>query len=68
MTPRLCAGLCNGYTTFGVEYGDQCFCGNGYNSTYTLEANADSACDYDCAGDSGETCGGFWAMYLYEFE
>jgi hypothetical protein len=64
MTTELCAGLCNGYTYFGVEYSDQCFCGNGY-STYTQEPGTD--CNYTCAGDSSQVCGGYYRINLYSF-
>ena len=63
MTPPLCAGFCVGYRYAGVEYGSQCFCGNAWPSSYSKVT--DNECNYTCAGDPTQTCGGFWLLNLY---
>lgn len=40
----------------------QCWCGN--NAEY--DANGVGVCDMACSGDSGELCGGSYAMSVYE--
>jgi len=63
ITPPLCAGFCVGYRYAGVEYGNQCFCGNTWPSSYSKVA--DNECNFTCAGDPTQTCGGFWLLNLY---
>lgn len=66
MTVDLCASYCSSlnYTLFGVEYADECYCGN---SLADGASSADaSQCDYPCAGDATEQCGGQGVFNLYE--
>ncbi len=65
MTPQRCLQSCTdaGYAYAGVQYGNQCFCGNSYGRYGRL---AEGSCDMRCAGDSGLTCGGTWANTLYK--
>ncbi|OAA65943.1 legume lectin domain containing protein [Niveomyces insectorum RCEF 264] len=56
MTEAYCARFCAGYTYFGVEYADQCFCGNQLSAG---SARVDDAqCTFACAGRATELCGG----------
>lgn len=43
-----------------LEYGQECFCGA------TLPTNSSTACTMPCAGNSGETCGGSWALSVFD--
>jgi len=61
MTIENCAYLCSGYTYFGVQNGNQCFCGNSYGTYGTS-----TGCNTACAGNSGENCGGGWANSIYQ--
>ncbi|KAL1297904.1 hypothetical protein AAFC00_006419 [Neodothiora populina] len=63
MTLEKCATFCGQYSYFGVEYGQECYCGktigNGsYNSTLTQ-------CTKSCPGNSTELCGGGNALQMY---
>lgn len=65
MTVDSCLSLCEdkGYKFAGVEYGKQCYCGATLSTAVTW---AKDLCTLPCGGDSKDTCGGFWAMEVYE--
>ncbi|CAM9971229.1 unnamed protein product, partial [Ectocarpus sp. 4 AP-2014] len=56
-----CAGLCSDYAYYATQYGRECWCGN--NAAYNI--NGPGVCDFPCAGDASETCGGNFAMSVY---
>ncbi|KAK0609405.1 hypothetical protein B0T14DRAFT_387181, partial [Immersiella caudata] len=58
-----CAVLCEGWRYFGVENGNECFCGNELDHT-TL--TAEDECSTPCTGDSDEVCGGHWHIGVWE--
>jgi hypothetical protein len=62
VTVESCVSACGtaGYKYAGVQYGHQCFCGNGYG-TYGTSTN----CSMLCAGNAAEICGGNWANSIY---
>jgi choice-of-anchor C domain-containing protein len=62
MTPQKCISLCNqkGFKYAGVQYSNQCFCGNSYGK-YGVATN----CDMPCSGNRDKMCGGFWANSVY---
>jgi len=62
MTTEICVAYCaaKGFSYAGTQYSTQCFCGNFYG-----KYGASDACNYNCAGNSHETCGGFWANSVY---
>lgn len=62
-TPKTCIEACAsaGYAYAGVQYSNQCFCGTFFGTYGTIDA----VCDFPCAGDSSEFCGGFWANGIY---
>lgn len=62
MTPEACKLSCakKGFSYAGVQYGGQCFCGNGYGK-YGKAEN----CDMPCSGDASKVCGGTWANSVY---
>ncbi|KAK3989078.1 WSC domain-containing protein [Cladorrhinum sp. PSN332] len=67
MTIQGCAAFCSagGYTLFGLEYYEECFCGQTLTSG-TLPA-PETNCRFPCTGDSQQTCGGDSHLSLYEF-
>ncbi|GFZ50872.1 Endo-1,3-alpha-glucanase agn1 [Saitozyma sp. JCM 24511] len=66
MTVESCQSYCysNGYALAGVEYGDECHCGNALSNGLGGSLSS-SSCNMACAGSSSETCGGFYTMNLY---
>lgn len=61
MTPQSCMDVCGqgGFSYGGVEFADQCFCGN----TIIVQQGSgvqvnNSECATACAGNSSEVCGG----------
>ncbi|KAH0175344.1 WSC domain-containing protein, partial [Aureobasidium melanogenum] len=69
-TYESCAAACLGYEFFGVEYGNQCFCGNNVGNGAVLQAsnNPDvNGCGMFCQGDSSEYCGGPNRMNVFQY-
>lgn len=64
-----CAAACAGYTYFGAEYGDECYCGNTINVDVSgggvSGKNQTGGCTMVCAGDGQEYCGGSGRLSLY---
>ena len=58
LTIESCVSTCasGGYVVAGMEYGAQCFCGNGIANGGAL-ASSDTQCNMACSGNSKETCG-----------
>lgn len=50
-----------GYAHAGAQYHRQYFCGNSFGSY----GKNGAVCDYPCAGDSSEFCGGLWDNDIY---
>ena len=66
-TVRVCAELCVGYTYFGVQAEQQCFCGD---TNAAVAAAQDSECNSECrdhatGGDTHTICGGSWRNSVY---
>ncbi len=63
MTPALCSSLCTAISEpfFGLEAGEECFCGGDDYGVYGDSTN----CTMACSGDSTQTCGGSWALSVY---
>lgn len=66
MTVEACATFCNGATYFGVEYYQECYCGNTLAVDSTKQPVTD--CSFACAGNSSEFCGGSSRLNLYELD
>ncbi|KAH8902429.1 WSC-domain-containing protein, partial [Coniochaeta sp. PMI_546] len=64
MTAGICRDICYGYKYFGVEYGQECYCGNNMN-TGAVSTNS-SQCDMDCAGNQWELCGGRSRLNMFQ--
>ncbi|KAE9376144.1 glycoside hydrolase family 16 protein [Stipitochalara longipes BDJ] len=63
MTLESCKVDCAGYTYFGTEYGDECYCGNSFNGPVVIAPDAD--CWMSCADDESESCGGPLRLSVY---
>lgn len=63
MTVQSCATYCSGYTYFGLEYSNECYCGNsfGTGSVKTIEDD----CSMNCAGNSSQICGAGGRLTVY---
>ena len=48
----------------GLQFSQECFCGNTYFSA-EVDAVPSDACYMPCSGDEGEICGGPWANSVY---
>ncbi|KAK0111496.1 hypothetical protein ONS95_001851 [Cadophora gregata] len=61
MTPAACKTACVGFVYYGVEYGSECWCGNSFPSSTVVSTQ----CTMQCSGDAAQTCGGSWALNMY---
>ncbi|KAF2475461.1 heme peroxidase [Lindgomyces ingoldianus] len=64
MTVEACANFCNGATYFGVEYGQECYCGGVLNAGSVNQSATD--CSMTCAGNSTEYCGAGNRLNIYK--
>lgn len=70
MTPHLCLFHCSEYKYAGVEYGQECWCGDslnlsGWEGAVPGENVTSSGCNVLCPGNSTEYCGGGNRLQLY---
>ena len=63
MTPTTCAAICADYHYFGLEDGDQCFCGMDLDAA---AKTSETQCQLTCSGDSSLGCGGTLRLTVYE--
>jgi len=59
-TLEFCGTRCGnkGYRFFGVQHGQDCWCGNSYNTNPDLHAKVpDSQCNKPCTGNADQMCG-----------
>lgn len=79
MTPQMCLDRCSvfGYHAAGLEYGEECYCGDPANiATAGATFQPESECNIVCAGNASTICGGgsrlttyFWTGEpLYEWD
>ncbi len=64
-TIELCEAACQGYTYFGMEYSNQCYCGNtilGGAANQTSTVPAINGCSMLCNGNQNEYCGGTFPL------
>lgn len=66
-TPGKCIQLClqSGFLYAGVQYGSECFCGN-LEPPAAAKLVDGAECSYACVGEPEQTCGGYFAMNVYE--
>ena len=67
MTPAVCQQFCasQGQTTYGVEYGRECYCSANTISQCATKLSQ-SSCNYACSGDNSQLCGGDNAIQIFE--
>ncbi|EJD47485.1 WSC-domain-containing protein [Auricularia subglabra TFB-10046 SS5] len=65
MTPAVCTARCKsqGFKFAGVEYGQECFCGN---EIVNQKKAADAECSTACAGDAKARCGAGNRVNIYQ--
>lgn len=73
MTIEKCLSRCWNYKYAGVEYGQECWCGNSLNTVGDAGATpssnlTDSKCGFKCPGNASEFCGAGGALNLYWFD
>ncbi|KAI0127330.1 WSC domain-containing protein [Xylariales sp. AK1849] len=61
LTVEKCAGLCDDYSYFGVEYALECYCGD----EFTGAQEPESDCNYLCGGSATEFCGAANRINVY---
>ncbi|KAH6634407.1 glyoxal oxidase-like protein [Chaetomium sp. MPI-SDFR-AT-0129] len=68
MTPKMCLDRCAdfGYHAAGLEYGEECYCGDPANMATRGSTFADEAdCSIVCAGNATAICGGLARLTTY---
>ena len=69
LTVENCLASCqaSGYSYGGVEYGNECHCGNSFDNGGGPAPDGSAGCSFACAGDSTEICGGNQRLSMYEY-
>jgi len=59
-----CMDLCllSGYHYAGLQYYDQCYCGDDFDTYGQVD---DESCSDPCSGNSAQMCGGDWLNSVY---
>ncbi|MCJ1408115.1 hypothetical protein MMC19_002188, partial [Ptychographa xylographoides] len=68
VTVEACSAACSAYLYFGVEYSDECYCGNIINAGSVLATGTTpsaNGCNMLCSGNSTEYCGGRNRLNMY---
>ena len=68
-TNELCGQACAGFTYFGMEYGNECYCGNTINAGSRNLTSLDptvNGCNMVCKGSAMEYCGGKFFSSAYK--
>lgn len=63
MTIKSCINFSNANVYAGVEYAQECYCGNYFSSGTTNVSSSD--CDMACTGNAGEFCGAGNRLYIF---
>ncbi|KAK3103053.1 hypothetical protein FSP39_016093 [Pinctada imbricata] len=66
MTPKSCVSMCkNRHFKFaGVQFSQECFCGNSLGTTLQPEKE----CNMACSGDNNQMCGGSMRLSVYHVQ
>ncbi|KAL8771537.1 MAG: hypothetical protein Q9209_002979 [Squamulea sp. 1 TL-2023] len=59
---KFCSSSTNNYALAGLEYGQECYCGNGLQN---YAAVGFTGCNQPCKGNSSEICGGSSRLSAY---
>jgi len=68
MTPKMCLDRCHqyGYAAAGLEYGEECYCGDPANmATHGSTFRPEAECGIVCAGNASAICGGLSRLTTY---
>ncbi|KAL8855001.1 MAG: hypothetical protein Q9221_000197 [Calogaya cf. arnoldii] len=68
-TLESCEASCQGYEYFGVEFANECYCGNTINAGSVRQASDDvniNGCSMLCGGNQAEYCGGPNRIDMYQ--
>ncbi|KAF8329334.1 concanavalin A-like lectin/glucanase domain-containing protein [Cantharellus anzutake] len=69
VTVDTCLSACDSanFNFAGVQYGQECWCGNSLNKGAVVGQSLNaSQCDLACNGDASQKCGGCWALTLFQ--
>ncbi|KAI4848799.1 hypothetical protein E4T44_03727 [Aureobasidium sp. EXF-8845] len=69
-TYQSCAAACIGWGFFGVEFSNQCYCGNSMNNGAALQASTNpdvNGCGMFCQGNSSQYCGGPNLLNVFQY-
>ncbi|KIJ98425.1 hypothetical protein K443DRAFT_9163 [Laccaria amethystina LaAM-08-1] len=68
MTVQRCLDAClaQDFALAGLEYGSECWCGNADMYGRRRITPASSACNFPCAGNPAQICGGANALNIYD--
>ena len=64
MTVEKCSDSCAGFKYFGVEYGEECYCGNTLGAGSAL--TTPEKCNMECKGNKFQTCGAGRLLNMYQ--
>ncbi|KAK4539504.1 hypothetical protein LTR36_010902, partial [Oleoguttula mirabilis] len=67
MTLEKCATFCSNYAYWGVEYGQECYCGPALTSNSQNQTGAINSCTLPCPGNSTELCGAGNRLNVYYY-
>ncbi|KAF4624843.1 hypothetical protein G7Y89_g13327 [Cudoniella acicularis] len=69
LTIEKCLASCQaaGFVYAGMEYHDECHCGNEFSNGGTVAPDGNVGCSYTCDGDVTEICGGNSRLSMYEY-
>ena len=64
-----CQAACQGYTYFGMEFANECYCGNTLNTGSVIQDSSDptvNGCNMQCGGNASQFCGGPNRLNMYQ--
>lgn len=62
MTWQKCFAFCQDYKYAGLEYGQECWCGNSFTNNSPIDPGF---CHIPCAGDNHQFCGDSWRLTVF---
>jgi hypothetical protein len=69
MTWEVCTAACKtaGFVYAGLEYADECYCGNALENGGALAPDGNALCNMACNGNSLEVCGGPNRLTMFQY-
>ena len=64
---NICINRCTkeGYSLAGVQFGNECFCGEKSSKDLKIKRVDEERCNKPCTGEPTEICGGYLTMNIY---